>query len=128
MHHFIHETSHVWQYQRKKKLSRGLLVICGAAYAPATGVAQIIEAISELLPTSIEEIGKDIAGSIDPYTYKGTPPKDFFEYNMESQAEILADYFISEIMGHHGYMGKKSNRRIRSTFFTRKHWKIFLKK
>lgn len=120
LHHFIHETSHVWQYQRKKKFSRGLFVICGAAYAPATGAAQTIDAISELLPSSIAEIGKDIAGSIDPYTYKDSPPKDFFEYNMESQAEILADYFISEIMGHKGYIGKSSNRRIRVEFFHEK--------
>ncbi len=36
---------------------------------------------------------------------------------MESQAEILADYFMSSIMGHQNYVGKHSNRRIRSQFF-----------
>lgn len=126
LHHFIHEISHVWQYQRKKMLSRGLFVICGAAYAPVTGVAQAIDAISESLPNALAEIGKDISGAIDPYTYKNSSPKDFFEYNMESQAEILADYFISEIMGQKGYTGKSSNRRIRVDFFYEKTLENFL--
>lgn len=82
-----------------------------------TGIANTIESIGNSLPNSAGEILKDISGEIDPYTYKGSLLKNFFQYNMESQAEMLADYFVSEIMGIAGYIGKNSNRRIRAQFF-----------
>lgn len=117
LHHFIHEMAHVWQYQRKNKLTRGSIVICGGALSINTGIANTIESIGNSLPNSAGEILKDISGEIDPYTYKGSLLKNFFQYNMESQAEMLADYFVSEIMGIAGYIGKNSNRRIRAQFF-----------
>lgn len=116
-HHFIHEMTHVWQYHRLPKYSRGLLIVCGSTYATATGISQVIESISDGLPDKISEMAKDVAAAFDPYTYRNEAPKDFYSYNMESQAEILADYFVQEIMGINGYIGKPSNKRIRKNFF-----------
>lgn len=117
LHHFIHEISHVWQYQRKSRFSRGSLAVCGGGLALATGIADALNNVSDMVPKSISEDLKDLAGTIDPYTYKDTYHMDLFEYNMESQAEILADYFMSEIMKITGYIGKKSNKRVRGAFF-----------
>lgn len=125
LHHFIHEITHVWQYHRLSRYSRGLLVICGGAHAPLTGMSQAIESISEALPDILAEVGQDIAGKLDPYTYKNNPPKDFYVYNMESQAEILADYFMQEIIRIDGYVGKPSNRRFRTQFFYEKSLENF---
>lgn len=83
-------------------------------------IYKAIGKISELMPLKLSEVGADIAGNIDPYTYKDSIPKDFFSYNMESQAEILADYFTQEFLGAHNYIGKSSNRRIRMNFFYEK--------
>lgn len=120
LHHFVHEMSHVWQYQRKSHFSRGTVVICGSILSLSTGLSQAIEKISSVLPDAASEVGKDIAGEIDPYTYRNSSPKDFFSYNLESQAEILADYFVQKILAIPNYNGKASNRRLRTTFFTRK--------
>ncbi|WP_145929302.1 hypothetical protein [Chromobacterium vaccinii] len=117
LHHFIHEMSHVWQYQRKARFTRGSLAVCGGGLALATGMANALDNVSDIMPKKMSEEVKDLAGSIDPYTYRDKYHKDLFQYNMESQAEILADYFMSEIMKIPGYVGKSSNRRVRGPFF-----------
>lgn len=117
LHHFIHEMAHIWQYQRKNKLLRGSIVICGAHLSISTGIANAIETFSDKFTGGLSDTIKDISGEIDPYTYKNKMPSSLFNYNMESQAEILADYFISEIIGISGYVGKNSNRRIKQSFF-----------
>lgn len=82
-----------------------------------TGIANTIESMGDSISNSAGEILKDISGKIDPYTYRESTMGNFFQYNMESQAEMLADYFISEIIGISGYVGENSNRRIRAQFF-----------
>lgn len=125
LHHFIHEMVHVWQYQRKSKLTRGSIVICGGALSINTGIANAIESLGNALKNRAGEILKDISAEIDPYTYIESSQKNFFQYNMESQAEMIADYFMSEIIGITGYTGKNSNRRTRAKFFYKDTLKLF---
>lgn len=74
-HVFIHEMGHVWQYQRK------ISVLINA------GIAQACTAFKDPYKYSIQ-------GSETVYDYvQYKNQKKFINYNLESQAEIFADYW-----------------------------------
>lgn len=77
--HFIHEMAHVWQHQDGKFVAaKGALLCIG------TGIAESIP------PGRIGDIIKEV---VDPYIYLLEPGKKLSDYNLESQAEIIADYY-----------------------------------
>ncbi|MDN0074147.1 hypothetical protein QU481_04495 [Crenobacter sp. SG2303] len=96
--HFIHEMAHVWQYQSGKIVAaRGLALCVG------TGLSDMMEAATRNTP--IEKITDTIRSTIDPYIYSLDPRKKIEDYNLESQAEIIADYFCTIILEQPLYKG-----------------------
>lgn len=65
--HFIHEMTHVWQFQQK-----------------------ILEPISAAIDLNIQHLFNYRAA----YLYLLDPKKDLLAYNMEQQATIVQDYFV----------------------------------
>lgn len=122
IHHFIHEMAHVWQYHRKDFVFlRGTVLSCG------TGIAQAVNTLKDYTPAPFKPAVEYIETEVDPYVYKhDTPSKDFFSYSLESQAEILADYYMQEILGIRDYYGKELNSRKRYVFFYKKTLENFL--
>lgn len=79
---FLHEMGHVWQYQSEVNV----LVVAGSIHACAYftkkdpylyDIHEIKKYPSEVIPNVIEKL-----------------PKKLLDYNLESQAEILADYWL----------------------------------
>lgn len=79
---FLHEMGHVWQYQSDVNV----LVVAGSIHACAYftkkdpylyDIHELKKYKSEIMPNLVEHL-----------------PKKLLDYNLESQAEILADYWL----------------------------------
>lgn len=80
---FIHEMTHVWQYQNKV-------------------LAPIVEAAKLNVAHKFNYAAA--------YAYTLDEKKDLLDYNMEQQASIVQDYFaLKHIGGKHGYRGNCEN-------------------
>lgn len=96
---FLHELGHVWQHQRKISVlaNAGALQACSAlskfSYDPY--IYDIWET-----PTLAQYI-----------KYKNTT-KRFLDYNLESQAEIFADYWVLKTYRKPDYMREKNRRNV----------------
>lgn len=79
---FIHEMTHVWQYQNK-----------------------ILAPIAEAVKLNIKHKFNYTAA----YNYTLDGKKDLLDYNMEQQASIVQDYFMLKICGMQGHRGHCQN-------------------
>ncbi|OSI34340.1 hypothetical protein [Neisseria dumasiana] len=91
-HLFVHEMAHIWQYQKGDfVLARGAVLSC------ATGISGALDSIG----------ANKLSDAVTPYEYSindyvDVAPRNignevrqrrFEEYNLEQQAEIIADYY-----------------------------------
>jgi hypothetical protein len=79
---FIHEMTHVWQFQNK-----------------------ILAPMVEAVKLSVKH-GFNYAAA---YDYKLDAAKDLLDYNMEQQASIVQDYFCMQQEGHYSIWGRCEN-------------------
>lgn len=80
--HFIHEMTHVWQYQNK---------------------------VLKPIVAAVELNFRHAFNYMAAYDYTLDARKDLLDYNMEQQASIVQDYFITKTAGHPAHRGHCKN-------------------
>lgn len=88
-HAFVHEMGHVWQYQKggNVKLKAGSIHACAFFTKEDPYLYNIYELKkypSPIMPNLVEHL-----------------PKKFLDYNLEAQAEIIADYWLLKVDKHY---------------------------
>lgn len=96
---FIHELGHVWQHQRK------LHVLANAG---------ALQACSVLTKFSYDPYIYNIweTPSVAQYIKYKSSTKRFLDYNLESQAEIFADYWVLKTHRNKTYMLEKNRKNL----------------